>query len=115
MKLINCRNCGVEFKPLRVSGVFCSNNCRKLTFKSKVSVPVSVTKKEVSVPQDKLVSVPRVSVPEKQEVSVLRVTKPTGLCHGCRVQQSDSDICICHKCIADKKTHENLGLRMCEV
>ena len=104
MNKLNCRNCGLEFKPLRVSGMYCSSSCRK-------------RESRVSVTDSNVVSVTNLSVTPKEEVSVteFKLTKPTGLCHGCKIQQSDSDVCICYICIGKKTTHDSLGLRMCVV
>ena len=90
---MNCESCLKEFESKRNTAKFCSDKCRKLAFLG-VSVP---------------------SVPPKEEVSVLKSTKTTGVCHGCNVKQPSPLVCICHLCIANKVTHESLGLKMCEV
>lgn len=36
---MTCKQCNIEFKPKRADTLFCSANCRKLAFRSKLSVP----------------------------------------------------------------------------
>lgn len=48
---MNCKQCNKEFEAERDTAKYCSPKCRKLAFQGtqKVSVPVSVPLKEISV------------------------------------------------------------------
>lgn len=96
-----CIQCNKEYEAIRATSKFCSSKCRKLAFHEN---------DKVSVPEDKILSVPESEYPPTQNEKKGLVER--GKCHSCGKDVSDL-ICICLTCVQSGITHKSLGLKMC--
>jgi len=104
--MTKCKQCNADYKPLRADSKYCSPQCRKLAFRSR----------QISVPNDSKISVPRISVPYNPDIHERPLTPNEksgiteyGKCHACNKDVSHLR-CLCLECLNEGITHKSLSI-----